>query len=268
MFSRIQGRVCRTDQFGEFRLTETIYDPLTHLPDHVHEFGCFGFVLQGEFEEQFGSQTLDFDQSSVFFRPPQIVHGDRIESRGARCFYVEVSPVWLEHIRRYTTGLKGPTVFSDVLMRTLASQIYGEWRQPDDVTPLAIEGLAFSMAAQLCRSARPNTSGKCPPWVKHVREMIECRFNETLSLQELADEVSLHPVHVARQFRRYVGTSVGEFVRLKRVDFARHELAVTDKPLVDIALESGFAQQAHFTTVFRRVTGTTPGQYRKLARKN
>jgi AraC family transcriptional regulator len=266
LFSSIQGRISRTDQFGEIRLTETLYAPCSRLTDHVHEFGCFGFVLQGEFHEQFGAKTMDCNRSAVFFRPPQIVHRDRVDSCGARCFYVEISPVWLDHVRQYCSDLKCPSILDDVRMRCLASQLYIEWKQLDDVGPLAIEGLTFSMAAHLCRSLDSHGSHGRPRWLKRVIETIDARFQETLSLQELASEVSVHPVHLARQFRKYMGTSIGEFVRIRRVDFARRELSETDKPLVDIALESGFAQQAHFTTVFKRIAGTTPSQYRKLIR--
>jgi AraC-like DNA-binding protein len=62
-----------------------------------------------------------------------------------------------------------------------------------------------------------------------------------------------------------VGMSVGNLICTHRIEFARENLALTDKPLVDIALESGFAQQAHFTTAFRRVTGVTPLEYRRNA---
>lgn len=265
LFTNIQGRVSRTDLFGDIRLTETSYAPRCRLPEHVHEFGCFGFVLRGELQEQFGPQTLYCGSPAVFFRPPEVVHCDRVESHGARCFYVEVSPRWLSHVGQYGTDLKGPNVFDDVRVRHLGSQLYLEWRRVDNVTPLAIEGLVLTMAACLCRSLDSRTTNRRPPWLRRVQEVIESRFRETLSLQTLADEASVHPVHLARQFRKCMGVTVGEFVRIRRIDSARRELSETEKPLVDVALDSGFAQQAHFTTVFKRITGTTPREYRRLA---
>jgi AraC-like DNA-binding protein len=66
---------------------------------------------------------------------------------------------------------------------------------------------------------------------------------------------------VARQFRKHYGTTIGEFVRQTRIEYARHRLCNSDLSTVEIALESGFAHQAHFSNVFKKVMGMTPGRY-------
>ena len=81
---------------------------------------------------------------------------------------------------------------------------------------------------------------------------------------ELSGEVQMHPVHLAREFHRYFGTTIGQFRRKCRIDFACERLTHSKLPIVEIALESGFTQQPHFTNVFRKITGLTPFQYRKL----
>jgi AraC family transcriptional regulator len=266
MFAHIQGRVCRTQQLGELRLTEAVYPPGSRLPEHEHEYGCFGFVLEGDLCEQFGSRTLVYERSSVFFRPPAVAHRDDI-GQGARCFHVEISPRWLDHVNQFGQGLKQATVLHDPPLRWLATHLYQEWLQLDAAGPLAIEGLTYEMAAYLCRSLSPDRAenGNPPLWLRKAKEIIETHYRDRLSLRDVANAVSLHPVHVARQFRRYVGMSVGNLICTRRIEFARQNLSLTDKPLVDIALESGFAQQAHFTTAFRRITGVTPLEYRKNA---
>jgi AraC family transcriptional regulator len=120
--------------------------------------------------------------------------------------------------------------------------------------------------SRVTKTPKKASSNASPPlWLRRAKEIIEAHYRDRLSLRDVARAVSVHPVHVARQFRRYVGMSVGSFIRLRRIEFARQNLATTDKPLVDIALESGFTQQAHFTTAFRQITGVTPLEYRKQA---
>jgi AraC family transcriptional regulator len=85
-------------------------------------------------------------------------------------------------------------------------------------------------------------------------------------LSELAIEAGVHQVHLARQFRKYFGVTVGEMVRQTRVEFARKRLLRGDSPIVEIAIEAGFAHQAHFTTVFKKLMGVTPRQYFVAAR--
>lgn len=266
MFAGIQGSICRTEVLGELRLTETVYLPGSRLPEHQHECGCFGFVLQGELCEQFGSLALPYKERTVFFRPAEVAHRDRVESQGARCFHVEMPARWIDHVNELSPRLKQPTVLDGAGMRRLAQSVYLEWRELDDVGPLVIEGLICEMAAHLCRSLASKKTGGPPAWLKNVQQAIEAQYREPLSLRMLADAVAVHPVHVARQFRRYTGMSVGQFIRSRRVEFARQELSLTDKPLVEIAFDAGFAQQAHFTTVFKRVTGTTPLEYRTITR--
>jgi AraC family transcriptional regulator len=78
----------------------------------------------------------------------------------------------------------------------------------------------------------------------------------------------VHPTHLARAFRARHGVSVGEYGRRVRVAWASAELAASDRPLAMIAAQAGFADQGHFTRLFRRYVGTTPSRYRELTRRD
>jgi AraC family transcriptional regulator len=70
-------------------------------------------------------------------------------------------------------------------------------------------------------------------------------------------------VTLARGFRKAYGRSVGAYLRWLRVARAARELAETDAPLAEIALAAGFADQSHFSNVFRRETGLSPSAFRR-----
>jgi len=76
----------------------------------------------------------------------------------------------------------------------------------------------------------------------------------------------VHVVHLARVFRRFHGCTVGEYLRRLRIERAIEELRSTNKPLADIAGNSGFSDQSHFCRAFKLTVGMTPGQYRKSHR--
>ena len=95
------------------------------------------------------------------------------------------------------------------------------------------------------------------------RDLLRDRFREDVSPSDLGREVGIHPVHLASVFRKYLGCSVGEFVRNCRVEFAASRLACRGVPLADIAAEAGFADQSHFTRLFKRATGLTPAAFRR-----
>ena len=263
-FSSIQGKVTRAERLGELTLTDTLYSPRLRLYPHAHQCACFGFVLAGGFSEQFPIQKLSYSGRAVFFRPPELVHENRVSSSGARCFYLEVSTRWLDHVEEYSPLPDEPISFEAGTLQKLANCLYDQWQDMDDVAPLAIEGLACEMAAQFCRTVRVRREPNPPRWLRQVHELLRCRFKESLRLADLSREVRIHPVHVAREFHRYYGTTIGQFRRKCRIDFACERLAYSKMPIVEIALESGFAQQPHFTNVFRRITGLTPYRYRRL----
>jgi AraC family transcriptional regulator len=263
-FSSIQGKVSRAERLGDLTLTDTLYSPRLRLYPHAHECACFGFVLAGGFSEQFPIQKLSYTGRAVFFRPPELVHENRVSRSGARCFYLEVSSRWLDHVEEYCPLPHEPISFEAGALRKLANCLFEQWQDMDDVAPLAIEGLACEMAAQFCRTVRVKREPNPPRWLKQVHELLRCRFKESLQLTQISHEVRMHPVHVAREFHRYYGTTIGQFRRKCRIDFACERLAHSRLTIVEVALESGFAQQPHFTNVFRKITGLTPHQFRKV----
>ena len=83
------------------------------------------------------------------------------------------------------------------------------------------------------------------------------------SLAELAAGVGVHPVTLARAFRRTFGCTIGEYLRRLRIERAAEQLATGTQPLAEIALAAGFADQSHFSNVFRRRVGMSPSAYRR-----
>jgi len=84
-----------------------------------------------------------------------------------------------------------------------------------------------------------------------------------VSAAELAREVGVHRVHLARVFRAHLGCSIGDYHRRRRVAWAANELRHGEASLSDIALRAGFADQSHFSRVFKQWTGVTPRAWRE-----
>ena len=117
-------------------------------------------------------------------------------------------------------------------------------------------------------SVRAETAGSStqPGWLSTATEYLESGFTGRVSLSTAAAVCGVHPVTVARAFRRYLNCTVGEYVRRLRLDSAAVGLSQTDRPIAAIALDTGFADQAHFSNAFRRYTGTTPRRFREAFR--
>ena len=98
--------------------------------------------------------------------------------------------------------------------------------------------------------------------LRRVIEYIQQNLDKGLSLAELAGVVYMSPYHFARLFKRSTGMPPHRFVIRQRIDRARACLATPDLPIAEISRMVGFRTASHFSTVFRRVTGVTPGSYR------
>ncbi len=177
-----------------------------------------------------------------------------------------VSEERLVELRAARVALERVLHFRDGRVEDFAACILREMRAPDELRLLALEGLALEMLAQ---SARPH--GNVPGerrsrWLANVEERLRAEFRLPPSLRDLAREAGVHPVHLARSFRAGTGVSVGAFVRKLRLEWAEQQLVGTTRPLAEVSAEAGFADQSHFTRLFRVRTGLTPARYRRSHR--
>ena len=109
-----------------------------------------------------------------------------------------------------------------------------------------------------------NVMVKVPPqWLAIVKKTLDERFRESLQMGELAAIARLHPVHLSRTFKAYYGCSIREYLQRLRLNHARQLLDDDQLSLTEIAAEAGFCDQGHFSKIFKKVYGTSPGSYRK-----
>jgi AraC family transcriptional regulator len=98
--------------------------------------------------------------------------------------------------------------------------------------------------------------------LKNVLVYIDESLGESLKVRELAERVGLSQFHFARMFRRSVGRPPHGYLTDLRMQRAKSLLRETDLPLARVASLVGYQTQAHFTGVFHREIGVTPGSYR------
>jgi AraC family transcriptional regulator len=259
--AEIQGNVVRTEMLGQFRLTESYYRPGLRIGTHAHRCAVFGFILDGFLGQKSELVDLNCPGGSVFYNPPEVPHTNLVNQLGARCMYMEIPPDWLSRSDAAGAPPRDPAIWPNPRVQSVARRIYAEWLAKDDVTPLMMEGLACELVTELFRARVAVEGPQAPPWLDRLYELLRNNFIDPPRLSQLSAEAGVHQVHVARQFRKYYGLTIGEFVRQTRVEFARNRLRNSDTPIVEIALEAGFAHQSHFTTVFKKLMGVTPRQY-------
>jgi AraC family transcriptional regulator len=106
------------------------------------------------------------------------------------------------------------------------------------------------------------SNGLSPERLKRVRDYIEIHLEDRLTLTDLAEVACLSPYHFSRSFKQALGVGPQRYVMRLRLERAKTLMRRTKQPLAAIAQETGFADQSHLTSIFRRETGLTPGRYR------
>ena len=138
---------------------------------------------------------------------------------------------------------------------------------------LYLEGLATLLTVHLLRGfgssrpALPQYRGGLPPrQMRRVLDYIDAHLTDELGLVELATIAGLSPNHFGEAFKTSVGKSPHRFVMEKRVQQAMDLLRHEKRSIAEIAHTAGFSSQNRLTENFRRVTGLTPGQFRRSLR--
>jgi AraC family transcriptional regulator len=258
--NHLYGAVLGSRVVAGFILTETAYHPKLKLANHAHPAAYFCFILQGTFSEVYSGRSRTGRTSTLIFHPCGEIHSDHFYSK-TRCLNLQID----NRLHEQMKGLNQPADFHAGSLVHLATKLYREFRETDEVSALAIEGLALEMIAATTRSINPSGQTS-PPWLSRALELLHDNFAERLTVADIAIAVDVHPVHLAREFRRRYRCAIGEYVRELRVEFARRQISTSDAPLSEIAIAAGFFDQSHFTRTFRLHTGLSPAAYRKTFR--
>lgn len=135
---------------------------------------------------------------------------------------------------------------------------------------LFVDSIAHALAIHILRTLGPSrptpVGGKAclsQRKLRRVVDFIDGSLADDISLARMADEAGISTYHFSRLFKQSTGSSPYRYLTGRRIEHAKRLLTTTRLPLVEIALEVGFASQSRFTEAFRRHVGTTPSSYRQ-----
>ena len=252
------GETLRQHQVSGFSLSESHYSRGSHLPRHSHESDYFCFVLSGSYKESYEKQIRCCEPLTIVYHPAGELHAQSFDTSAVDLFRIEV------RYPSYSDLSVAGCDFRGGAAAVLASKLYREFQEPDEVSHLAIEGLGLELLAALARdSQRGKKMTRHPPdWLGRAYELVKANYLQNLTLIDVAEPVGVHPVTLAREFRRHYQCTVGDLVRRERIAFACRALAKTETSIAGVAACAGFYDQSHFAKVFKRLMGMTPRSYR------
>lgn len=157
-------------------------------------------------------------------------------------------------------------LFSDERVLSLAQLIAAECANPQPLHDLYGDGLALSLIIDVLKltQVQPRKRSKLAAWqLRRAIEFIEENCLRNIRLEEVAAVTGLSQSHFSHAFKASTGVAPHQYQTNARLERAKHLLVGSEYPLTTIAVETGFADQAHFTRVFRKNLGTTPANWKK-----
>lgn len=168
--------------------------------------------------------------------------------------------------------INDPCFATDPAMGRLVEALADTGTLDDSLFMCYVESLLVAVLARLI-GTRSNVmvdksfhTGLLPWRLRRATDFIEENLGEAITLSDIAIHAGLSRMHFAAQFRRTTGLTPHNFLTARRIERAKNMLSDSRLEIVEIEAAVGFNSQQYFTTVFHRVTGTTPRCWRNAIR--
>jgi len=225
---------------------------------HAHENAMLSFVLYGGNLEQRAGQELERTTGSLNFYHANELHRNTYKYFPSKHISLEFEQRFLQHhhllesdIALAVNKMKG-CQFDFI-------KILSEIQLNDQLSADGIKSLSIEMIYNAL-----GISQNHPSWIKKIEQLLQDRWQENLSLADLAQETGIYPTSISKHFRKYFGCTLSDYSRKIKVEHAIRLMNTTTKSLTEIAFICGFADQSHFIRVFKKITGFLPKAYQKV----
>jgi AraC-like DNA-binding protein len=165
---------------------------------------------------------------------------------------------------------KQSVIDDDLVLAQMTKNILPSITMGDKPCSLVLDQLQLILGAHLlqryggiARIQHPAVGGLATWQKRRALELLRENLDGSVRLCDLAKECGLSVSHFARSFKAVFGVSSHQWLTCQRIDRAKELLSQTKLPLIDVAAQSGFGDQAAFTRTFHRVVGASPGRWRR-----
>lgn len=181
-----------------------------------------------------------------------------------QCALAEVFGAEADQVR-----LRDISAFTDDALDSMMERLRNELMR-SQASPLFVQGIAQAIAIHLARNytitieESHSGSGSLPGYkLRQITDWMAEHLDEDFNLARLAEQAGLSKFHFQRLFKRATGVTPLRYHINLRMTMARRLLRETQKSVVEVALEVGYATPSHFAQLFRRETGLSPSDYRR-----
>lgn len=139
---------------------------------------------------------------------------------------------------------------------------FGEVGRGDTLVVWSAIAMIISLHLKAKNIPLKNTSNQYSNKMQQVVDWLNDNLESNANLNEIATRFGFSRTLLTREFRRYSGTSVGDYLNTRRLQKSASLLASTEQSITEIVYESGFSSVANFYRRFKNLYGVTPVEFR------
>lgn len=225
---------------------------------HYHETSYLTFVLQGgALAKKRMDEVECFPGTLTFYHagePHQCLH----QADFTKSINFEIEPqFYIEN--EISEAVLNSSIKQNPNVKFVMLKIYKELQIKDEFSDSSIEMSLLGLV-----KSKKALENKRPVWIDKIQEILNDKWNEEVTLQDLSAFANVHPITVSKHFSKYFACTFGEYRRRLKIEKALQLIRTSKFSLTEIAYECGFYDQSHFTRTFKKLTGFLPKHYENL----
>lgn len=259
---------------SEFSVTHTFTSP---IGPHAHFEHVISYYFGGHARCRIGVQSVEFETGNIGLLNSGELHEDFVLPEHRDYLMVGLKQDFLRELLRdcgssteHPPHFSVPKLENDTKIRRICEEICAENDSNQLGREVALRSLVTELAVHVLRRFLASPSMDTTPsdiralrWqIRKAVEYLQDTFTEEFDLDRVAEAANLSKYHLDRVFKRATGLRPRTYVAMLRVDRAKVFLAQSPRSIADIALDLGFADQSHFSNVFKQFSGFSPRAYR------
>ena len=250
------------------------------VQDHWHDWLEFIYVEEGEMILNLDNEQYILSKNCLAFIPYCMMHATKTQGICHKITF-QISGIYMsEKYPRYDVGMiecvvhkNDPRINSNayIELKNLYRNVIKYFDPSSEVEEMLFQGYLNIFLSQLYTQfslkEKVKHENRLNGYLSSVGIYIHQHYKEDLSVSGISEMFNISQQHLNRIFKQVIGMTVREYILQLRLSHATYEIIKSNKALIDVCYDCGFANKQSFNRDFKRKYGIVPSEYRSISKK-